>query len=181
LLNQDWEIQKINGYLFTLQKYFIMRKKLPVFIILILLACTWFQSEPTSTPIPATLSPSATTIILPTPGLSIRSDSISIRVEEQVIITAQIENVLDATCNAIYYRDGSMLTFGWLGENDTQLLELVSKIQPASNLSFTLKGKSPGTAEIKVACSGNVLFHNGKETILNQWYGVSEPILITVR
>jgi hypothetical protein len=120
-------------------------------------------------------------MILPTPGLYIQSDAYSIRVGEQIDITVHIENVLDTSCDALYYQDGSMLTFGWLGESDTQMVELISVIRPSNNLSFTLEGKFPGTAEIKASCSGNVMFHNGKETILNKWYGVSEPILITVR
>jgi hypothetical protein len=119
--------------------------------------------------------------MLPTPGLSIQSDVNSVRAGEQIEITVQIDNVLDASCNSLYYRDGSMLTFGWLGESDAQLVELVSVIRPTNNLSFTLKGKLPGAAEIKAACSGNVIFNNGKEDILTSWYGVSEPILITIR
>jgi hypothetical protein len=158
-----------------------MKKMLLVFIIFILLSCTWFQPEPTLTPLLNTLTPSATVKVLPTPGLYIQSDVNSVWVGEQIEITIQIENVLDASCNALYYRDGSMLTFGWLGESNTQLVELVSVVLPTNNLSFTLKGKLPGTAEIKASCLGNVIFHNGKEDILNRWYGVSEPILITVR
>jgi flagellar basal body L-ring protein FlgH len=157
-----------------------MKKMLPVFIIFILLSCTWFQTESTPTPPLSTLTPSATVKVLPTPGLYIQSDLNSVRVGELIEITVQIENVLDASCNALFYRDGSMLTFGWLGESNTQLVELVSAIHPTNNLSFTLKGKFPGTAEVKTSCSGNVIFHNGKEDILNGWYGVSEPILITV-
>ena len=146
----------------------------------LVLSCSWFQPAPLSvTPIPTKL-PSQTSEALPTPGLTIQTNSISIKVNEQVVISVQTENVLEANCDKLYYRDGSMLSFGWLGESESQLLALVPPIISERAFIFTLIGKSPGTAELKAACSGNVLFKFGKETIVNQWYGVSEPLLITV-
>ncbi len=151
-----------------------------LFLICLVLSCSWFQRTPLpETPLP-TILPSLTAEALPTPGLIIQSNGVSIKVNEQVVITVQTENILDVNCDKLYYRDGSMLSFGWLGESESQLLELVPPILSERNFTFTLVGKSPGTAELKAACSGNVLFKFGKESVVNQWYGVSEPILITV-
>lgn len=150
-------------------------------IIFLTLACSWFQVEPTPIPPTATIVPSPTATIFPTPGLQMQANTVSIAAGDQVTVTVTVVNVMDATCNNLYYKDGSMLAYAWLGESESQLLELVSDVKPTGNLTFTLAGKSPGTAEIKAACSGNVRFQHGKDTILDQWFGVSEPIFITIR
>ncbi len=150
-------------------------------VLFLMLACSWFQVEPTPIPSTATTAPSPTPTILPTPGLQLQASTLTISTGEQITITITVINVMDATCNNLYYKDGSLLTYTWLGESESQLLELVSAIKPSGNFTFTLEGNSPGTAEIKAACSGNVQFQHGKNTILDQWYGVSEPIFITIR
>ncbi len=188
MLKPDWIILKFWKALLennVIENRFLgMKNRFRVYLpllLLFMLACTWFQASPTSTPIPPTLTPTVTPELLPTPEMRIQASTLSINLGEQVSISLQINNVLDATCNGLYYRDGSMLAFGWLGESDTQLLELISQIEPKENLTFTLSGKAPGTAELKAACSGNVLFRYGQGTSTEQWYGVSDPILITVR
>ena len=150
-------------------------------VIFLSMACSWFQVEPTPVQPTATTTPAPTATILPTPGLQMQTSTVTIAPGEQLSITVTVVNVLDATCTSLYYKDGSMTAYAWLGESDSQLLELASEIKPSGNLTFTLTGKSPGTAEIKAACAGNVHFQHGKETILDQWYGVSEPVFITIR
>ncbi len=110
-----------------------------------------------------------------------QTSTVTIAPGEQLSVTVTVVNVMDATCNNLYYKDGSLLAYAWLGESESQLLELVSDVKPTGNLTFTLTGKSPGTAEIKAACTGNVRFQHGKDTILDQWFGVSEPVFITIR
>ncbi len=155
------------------------------FLLALILACNRFVPEPTLTPV----LPAPTLMFMtqtapapvPAPVIFIQASAETIQVGERVTLTLQVRNVKDADCSKLYYRDGSMRSFGWLGEASHQILALAAEPAETGNLEFTLEGKVPGTAEIKAACQGNVLFRKNNEFFPDPWFGVSEVLLITVR
>lgn len=113
--------------------------------------------------------------------MNITGSAETIRVGETVTVQMQVGNVNDPTCSRLYYRDGSMKVFGWLGEQEEEVLALAEPVKENGNLTFVLTGKLPGSAELKAACQGNVFFSNEKTVFPDQWFGVSEVIIVTVR
>ena len=107
-----------------------------------------------------------------------QTSTVTIAPGEQLSITVTVVNVLDATCTSLYYKDGSMTAYAWLGESDSQLLELASEIKPSGNLTFTLTGKSPGTAEIKASKDDTSGTELGWFAIFTAEDTVERPILI---